>query len=243
MRQSLRYEAVLFDVGETLIGPAGSFGASYARHFRALGIEAPDQAWDRVMRAHWRRFAARHPPGADRYRLAGGERAFWRRLVAVVVAEIGGADPSAELVDEATSRLYEHFSRPEAWTVWPDTPGVLDRLAGAGVPLAVVSNWDSRLEPLLERLGLARYFAAVCGSHTLGVEKPDPRLFDHALARLGVPACRALHVGDLPETDWAGGRLAGCAVRLVDRRARLGPLWGAMRDLTPVVDTVLGQAS
>ncbi|GAB4374780.1 MAG: HAD-IA family hydrolase [Acidobacteriota bacterium] len=231
MARAPRFDAVLFDVGETLIGPAGTFGASYARHFRELGIDAPDARWDAVMRRQWRRLALAHPPGADRYRLAGGELAFWQALVAAVVEEIVGRPPADGLVRRATERLYEHFLTPGAWRIYDEVPEVLARLEACGVALGVVSNWDSRLEPLLDRLGLARHFAVICGSHRAGVEKPDPRLFDCALGRLGVAPRRALHVGDLPETDWSGARAAGCAVRLVDRRGRLGPLWAALRDL------------
>ncbi len=226
-----RWDAVLFDVGETLIGPAGSFGAAYARCFRELGIDAPAGTWDRVMRTVWREVAARHPPGADRYRLAGGEQPFWERLVGEVIARLDGRRLPAGLVEDATARLRAHFASPEAWIVYPDVVPVLDALSARGLPLGVVSNWDSRLVSLLEALALAPRFAVICGSYDLGVEKPDPRPFREATARLGTAPGRTLHVGDLPETDWAGGRAAGCTVRLVDRRGRLGPLWGALSDL------------
>jgi HAD superfamily hydrolase (TIGR01509 family) len=97
----------------------------------------------------------------------------------------------------------------------------LDRL---GLRLAVVGNWDMTLPQHLEELGLAAYFEAIVTSAESGTPKPDPRIFELALERLGgVPPDRALHIGD-SETDELGARAAGMAFAptpLADLPARL----------------------
>jgi putative hydrolase of the HAD superfamily len=87
-------------------------------------------------------------------------------------------------------------------------PRALASLRGRGLALAVVANWDYSLPRHLDRLGLARFFAAVVTSASAGVAKPDPRIFSVALDHLGVQAGRALHIGD-SEADELGATAAG----------------------------------
>ena len=65
--------------------------------------------------------------------------------------------------------------------------------------------------------GLTDYFEHVVASLEEGVEKPDPRLFQIVLDRLGVEAENALHVGDSPRDDWQGATDAGMRALVIDR--------------------------
>jgi putative hydrolase of the HAD superfamily len=56
----------------------------------------------------------------------------------------------------------------------------------------------------------------ILDSTVVGIAKPDPRIFDLALDALGVPADRALHVGDTPGADVDGARAADVHPVLVD---------------------------
>jgi HAD superfamily hydrolase (TIGR01493 family) len=90
-------------------------------------------------------------------------------------------------------------------------PGATDAcrtLAAAGLRLAVVSNWDVGLHDHLARLGLDDLVDAVVTSAEAGAPKPAPQVFELALARLGVSAARAVHVGDAA-ADAEGARAAG----------------------------------
>jgi FMN phosphatase YigB (HAD superfamily) len=86
--------------------------------------------------------------------------------------------------------------------------GALRRLRGAGIELACVTNWDVGIGEQLEKAGLAHYLSAVVSSAEIGAEKPDPRVFAEALARLGVQPDRAMHIGD-DDADRAGALAAG----------------------------------
>ena len=100
----------------------------------------------------------------------------------------------------------------------------LRRLRRAGLELACVSNWDAGIGEQLERAGLRSYLSAVVSSAEIGAEKPDPRVFTEALARLGVEAERAVHIGD-DEADQAGALAAGLRFEpppLATLPARLG---------------------
>jgi putative hydrolase of the HAD superfamily len=100
----------------------------------------------------------------------------------------------------------------------------LVRLRNAGLVLACVSNWDVSLGAHLERSGLDGLFGTAVSSAEAGAAKPDPAVFRVALQQLGVPAGRALHVGD-GDTDREGAAAAGLAfepVPLATLPERLG---------------------
>jgi putative hydrolase of the HAD superfamily len=108
------------------------------------------------------------------------------------------------------------------FAAFPDAAPALDALAGSGRRLAVVSNWDVSLPPVLERLGLAASLEAVVHAAAVGVSKPDPRPFEVALGLLSLPAADCVHVGDDPVTDVQGARAAGIEPILVDRAGHGG---------------------
>ena len=126
------------------------------------------------------------------------------------------------LSEDAFARLAQHFREPGVWAVYPDVLPALDALAARGIPLAVVSNWDSHLPRLLELRGLAPYFRTISVSAIEETGKPDAEIFLRTCARVGVRAGQALHVGDSLRDDFDGARSAGLAALLLDRRGEHG---------------------
>jgi putative hydrolase of the HAD superfamily len=103
------------------------------------------------------------------------------------------------------------------WELVPDgVPSALERLRRCVSRVVVVSNANGRLDVMLERLGLRRFFDLTLDSQLEGVEKPDPRLFEIALERSGASRETTLHVGDLYWIDVAGARAAGLRAVLLD---------------------------
>jgi putative hydrolase of the HAD superfamily len=90
-----------------------------------------------------------------------------------------------------------------------------------GLGLYAVSNWDILLAEVLEDLGWARYFDGMVASGVVGVEKPDPRIFEEALRVSGVGRERAIHVGNDPILDIKGAAEVGIDTVLVDRRGNI----------------------
>jgi putative hydrolase of the HAD superfamily len=63
---------------------------------------------------------------------------------------------------------------------------------------------------------LREFFEVVVDSALGGYEKPDPRIFEHALAVSGAEPATTLHVGDLYDADVLGARAAGIHAALLD---------------------------
>ena len=91
--------------------------------------------------------------------------------------------------------------------------GALDMLAALktdGFQLGVVSDWDAGLEQMLVDMGVMPSLDALAVSDIVGCTKPDPRLFQAALAQAGVSPEETIHIGDFYELDAAGARAAAC---------------------------------
>lgn len=212
--------AVTFDVTGTLIH-SPRLGEIYSAVLARHGTAVDGHEVGRVVRLVWQEFQCAQRLGEDRFgRHPGGARGWWGRFLERVCEQMEASPPSRF----AQAELFDRFGSPEAWEVYPEVPATLDRLARQGLRLGVISNWDERLPVLLERLGLARRFDVIAYSAAVGSEKPFPAIFRHALARLGVAAESALHVGDRPTDDVEGADGVGMPALHLDRSGAAGDL-------------------
>jgi phosphoglycolate phosphatase len=126
---------------------------------------------------------------------------------------------------------------------FPGVEAALDRLAQDGCRFAICTNKLERLSRLLlDTLGLAARFEAVCGQDTFGIQKPDPDILIRTIVAAGGSPDRAVMVGD-SGTDIATARAAGIPVIAVDFGytdrpvAEFGPdrVIGHFRDLPEAV--------
>jgi HAD superfamily hydrolase (TIGR01549 family) len=101
-------------------------------------------------------------------------------------------------------------------------------LESRGYRLGIVSNtpWGTpeyMWENQINRFGLAGHFGVSVFSSGIGFKKPDSRIFQAALDRLGVPAARALFVGDDPQADIIGASRMGMRTAWLRRPGRPYP--------------------
>ena len=200
--------AVSFDVGGTLIEPWPSVGHVYASVAAKFGIEniAPE-ALNRQFAAAWR--ARRH---------FDYSREAWRELVNHSFAGLWPEAPSCECFDA----MYEAFATAAPWRMFDDVLPTLAAVRARGWKLAIVSNWDDRLRPLLRELNLDEHFDVVVISQEAGFTKPSPEIFQRAVSELRLPAETILHIGDSATEDVNGARSAGMKSLLLDRRSTGG---------------------
>ncbi|MDX2166082.1 MAG: HAD family hydrolase [Deltaproteobacteria bacterium] len=221
--------AILFDVGNTLhhvdhawiaqcLGEHGH--ATTAREVAAAEYPAK-AAMDEMFRA----------------RRAGNDATRQAPYLEIVLDTLG-VEPRLRAAVGAALRAEN--ARHSLWRVQhDDTPEVLAALRARGLTLGVVSNADGRVPAALERGGIAAHFAAIIDSHLVGVEKPDPRIFQLALEACGVAPQEALFVGDIYEIDVTGARAAGMEAVLIDPLDLYGEVdcrrISALRELLEIV--------
>lgn len=207
--------AVLLDAGGVLMLPS---------HERILEALAPlelgvDPA--RLDRAHYAGIRGHdaHPPGPGEWR--GYLEAYARTL------EV----PDASL-EAAIRALFGAFAASEQLWRRPIESSVaaLRELAARGVRLGVVSNAEGTVEARLRELAICQVgpgpgveVEVVIDSHCVGVEKPDPAIFDLALRVMDLDPARCLYVGDSVRNDVLGSRAAGLLPVLMDPEGFPGP--------------------
>lgn len=210
--------AVIFDFGDTLV------------HFGRIDRRALfEQAAWRTYKMWARR--QRRMPGWQRYYLHQLFSLQWAYLKTLVLRRELDAirymrRACRKLWLHAPHEFFEelawHWYRPlaEIAEVDPLLPEVLDRLRDDGCELAVISNTfvpGFVMDRHLRELSLIDRFNVRVYSSDVGYRKPDRRIFDLTLDRLGIPADRAVYVGDLPHIDVLGARRAGMAAVWMNR--------------------------
>jgi putative hydrolase of the HAD superfamily len=203
---STRFDAVLFDAGGVLVLPDPTvIGPLLARYGGSLSIDAH-------RRAHYAGMKAK----SDRSEPEGSWRVYDEAYVAAVGVARADLDEAAVVLGRTRT--------PWLWR-WmiPETRAALDRLASTGVPMGVVSNASGQIEATLVReicqVGEGAHVEMRCivDSHVVGVAKPDPAIFDHALEHFAeFERSRIAYVGDSVTMDVGAATAAGLHPILLD---------------------------
>jgi putative hydrolase of the HAD superfamily len=226
-------DCVLFDAGDTLLAPAPSFQGRFVAVAAEQGVPLEEAAVDAGIAAAVR--AAAWP--AD-WTDPATQRDFWIGFYRDVLARLGHEGDGMRLAEA----LFASFSDPASYRLFDDVRPALEELAGRGLTLGVVSNFEPWLADVLALEGIDHLFATVAISGVLGVAKPDPQIFQAALAEAAADPSATVHVGDQPANDVAAARAVGITPVLIDRFARHPePDAHRVEDLTGLVKLVIGQ--
>jgi putative hydrolase of the HAD superfamily len=209
-------QAITLDVGHTLIFPHPSLGEVYASVGRRHGLNLAAGPMEQRFENAWRECQARQTGLI--YGTSHEEAlAFWYQVNRTVLADAGLRERELRALVED---LYRTFGQAHAWRVNPGLASLLAASRQRGLRLALVSNWDLRLRPLLAELNLVRWANPVLISAEVGCEKPAAELFNLAIRGLGVPADQILHVGDTWTDDVLGASACGMQAAWLNPAAR-----------------------
>uniref|UniRef100_A0A8C8XK70 Haloacid dehalogenase-like hydrolase domain-containing protein 3 n=1 Tax=Panthera leo TaxID=9689 RepID=A0A8C8XK70_PANLE len=205
MAHRLQLRLLTWDVKDTLLRLRHPVGEEYASKARAHGLEVEAASLGQAFRQAYRAQSLSFP----NYGLSQGltSRRWWVDVVLQTFYLAGVRD--AQAVTPIADQLYEDFSKPFTWQVLEGAEATLRECRKRGLRLAVVSNFDRRLEDILMGLGLREYFDFVLTSEASGWPKPDPRIFREALRLAQVEPAMAAHIGDSYPCDYKGARAVG----------------------------------
>ena len=120
--------------------------------------------------------------------------------------------------DRLFNLFLDHYGKgiPGASKPYPGVVGALQALADDRFLLAVCTNkTEDFSKRLLQGLGIADRFAAICGADTFAFRKPDPRHLTETIAKAGGNPNDAVMVGD-SRADIDAAKGAGIPVIAVD---------------------------
>ena len=202
-----RFDAVLFDAGGVLVLPDPT----------VLGPLLAPFGGDPSIEAHRR---AHYYAMAHKSRALVGE-ADWHDYDLAYVEAVGvGLDDREHAATVLGRTRHALLWR---WPI-PESLAAIAELAAAGVPMGVVSNASGQIEMQLVRSGICQVGEGTCtpmlcivDSHVVGVAKPDPRIFEHALPCFpGIAPDRIVYVGDSVTMDIGAATAAGLHPILID---------------------------
>lgn len=223
-------DVIFLDAGGVLVCPDP---VRIAARFAELGVTVDHPE---LLVAHYRGVHAIDRAQAEPEVFADYHRAY--------AAHLGIGD---EAIATATEVLEDLWATSGLWQQpLPWAAEGLAAIAETGVPIVIVSNADGTVDQVLAASGLLQVgpgagteVFAIVDSGAVGIAKPDPAIFHHALELVGATPERAIHVGDAYQYDVRGARAAGVRPVLVDPLdIRTDADCERVRSLVEVVDLI-----
>ncbi len=219
----MKFKAVLFDLGSTLIEYENQDWPMLGKMGVAAGYPLIKKMFP-------------HLPGVEQF----GET-FYKYLREI----LDGRDNHSEIEfydtcgrifsymglsmdDGIIEKFVDKYYQPvtEQITLIPGAVEILDKIKGHGLPIGLVSNSifpEKFHRAEMERFGLLEYFDFTVFSSAVGIRKPSKEIFDMALKKADVKSSQAIFIGDRFDSDIAGAQNAGITAVWKNRHERENP--------------------
>ncbi|HYQ30887.1 MAG TPA: HAD family hydrolase [Polyangiaceae bacterium] len=195
--------AVTFDFGQTLAELDHDF---LMQRVHGFGAELDPVA------SHAATVSAWHAYGAAKS--LGHARAWQAMMIEILrgggVRKIRAAAADPAYAEKIAQLLWDAQPTHNLWR--KPIAGMFElaaELCAEQLKVGIISNSEGHLAELVEELGYRALFPVIIDSGRVGVDKPDPRIFELAAQALAVPLAEIVHVGDAWEADVMGARAAG----------------------------------
>ena len=213
------FEAVLFDLGSTLIFFDGAWPEVLPRLNQALLLALQDSG----LALAGSDFIERYQQRIQTY-YAERDTEFFEYTTSTAVrttlVELGYTSTPENTIRKAIAAMYAVSQ--SHWQVEADALPTLKALRERGYRLGIISNAadDQDVQALVDKAGIRPFFEVILTSAAEGIRKPNPHIFHTALNALGgIPPKHAAMVGDTLGADILGARNAGLYGIWISRRA------------------------
>jgi putative hydrolase of the HAD superfamily len=208
----LAFDAVLFDLDDTLFDHTGSATAAVHGWVTELGL-TPSQdliaRWFAIERVHFDAWLAGEVSHSEQR----------RRRLREFLPLLGLVPPDEDAGLDASFATFLGFYQ-RSWRAFDDARPALELARSNELRIGVLTNGSTRQQNAkLAGIGLADLVEVVRTAEDLGVGKPAAEAFRITCSALGADPARTLMVGDNPDVDVAAARLAGLSALHLDRAA------------------------
>ncbi len=196
------YQAILFDLDDTLFSLRGCEAAALHRTLESAGLlqRCPPDFAEHYAAISARYWAARSADGYTQYTRESVIELSWRDFL----SQQGLADEKAQPL---AAQFWQEFCRSSALN--PAAEEVLRELSTAYRLGMITNGYGDSQRGRLAAAGLLNIFDPLLISEEVGVAKPDVGIFELALSHLRLPREAVLYVGDSISHDGEGCRRAG----------------------------------
>lgn len=210
-------QVLLCDLDDTLFDHYGATRAALAQ-LRAREPRLACWTIDELDRRHRQLLEAFHLDVlGGRLSLEDARLQRFQRLLADACGE--DDEPGAAAAARDYRETYE-----QSWSPLPGAADLLRLVKDAGVTIVIVTNNHvAEQEQKLERIGLASYVDVLVASEETGCCKPEPAIFECALARAEASVHVAVMLGDAWAADIEGARRAGIGAVWLNRFGAASP--------------------
>jgi HAD superfamily hydrolase (TIGR01549 family) len=232
----MRIDTVLFDLDDTLHDDTAAYQTAVRdvadTLSRSHGIDAAVvfDAYCAESQRFWKELERDHLGTS----IVDARERMWRTALAAV-----GLDDAA-LVQQCADDYLRR--RAEVLELFPGALDLVHALKARGCKLGIVTNgFAATHHDKIARLGLTPHFDALFIADEMGMVKPDPDVFRHAMEVLDSVPERTAMVGDRYDRDIIGAHALGIFTVLIDVHAAAIPADGPQPDaIVATVADVLG---
>lgn len=211
------FKLITFDITGTLLKYRSSPAIEYSNVLKKYGIEVKLSVLDDLINENWIFMTKAHPNFGLKTGL--GWEKYWRTYAYNVYSKAFQIDnitdniPLKIVIDD----LMTTYSTGETFKIQNGAIELLKYLKNEQVPLGIISNYDPRIKPIIQNLGLSHYFKFILSSYEVMYEKPNIEIFRKAELHVnnGLNRELFLHIGDSYLLDFKGAKNAGWSACLV----------------------------
>jgi putative hydrolase of the HAD superfamily len=221
IRPVARPSAIIFDLDDTLVGRPGRVQDAWRNAIAVLPELTDRHDLDFIMAAL---DAARGRAWAEAQRRAGPALDYAGAREALVADALQGLGfgGNADLAARLMEAISHHQGRDSF--LCEGALDVLEALRTAGIPLALLTNGESRTQRAkIERFALASYFTHIFVEEEMGAGKPFDEAYRGALDRLDCPPGDIWMIGDHLDNDIAGAKRHGMRTIWYNPKGTAGP--------------------
>lgn len=211
-----RIKLVTFDVTNTLLKfklPAWQYYAMIARDHGFKGTEKEVKSkFENSFKAMWQKH-----PNFGKHTIEWED--WWRKVVKMTLKDHLPANADLDCI---ANKLINEFRTDRCWRIAYGGDKLIYQLRKLGISVGVISNFDPRLNDILQNVSLHNNFDFIITSYEIGYSKPDERIFKSAIEKCRAPVLpsEALHIGDDVKKDYEGARGAGWHALLVNEKLK-----------------------
>lgn len=214
----LQPEVIFLDAVGTLFGVKGSVGEVYSTMARSFGVLSSSIEVDAAFYDVFKTTPPLAFPNTSPQDIQKKEFQWWRNVTFKTFQNVGVAHKFLDF-DLFFYRLYNHFATAHPWEVYSDVIPCLERWRSENIKLGIISNFDSRLYQVLNALELKHFFSSVTISSEVGAAKPNPKIFQKAIAYHQVSPEQTWHIGDSRREDYEGATSIGMQAFILKRKS------------------------